>query len=336
MQIILLGSPGAGKGTQARLICERYHIPQISTGDMLRAAVKAETALGRQVAHCLEAGKLVPDDVISQLVLERIAQPDCEVGFLLDGFPRTLAQARALRGAHIIVDHVIEIAVEDTMIIKRTAGRRVHPGSGRTYNLDSQPPKVPGKDDVTGEPLIQREDDKAETVRKRLDVYHEQTKPLLDYFSNWSKQDRSAPFFTQVQGTGTIQEVSDRIIAVLDRGSAGFQTVTYAGFATFVEQHPLLILIFSAKWCNPCRSFTKICAKIAEQHPDIVFGIVDVDQEKQLAEEFDVRSIPAIMILRDSVVVFAESGVLSAASLNDLIAQARALDMSEVERDPSS
>lgn len=217
MRVILLGSPGAGKGTQAKFITEHYGIPQISTGDMLRAAIQANTALGQQVKQVMQAGKLVSDDIIIALVKERIQQADCQNGFLFDGYPRTLPQAEALRIAHIPIDAVIEINVNDEEIVKRLGGRWVHPASGRTYHIAYQPPRQNGKDDVTNEPLIQRDDDKEETVRKRLEVYHHQTKPLIDYYTQWKmSDDPAAPRYMQVNGQKSVQEVRDQIIQFLD------------------------------------------------------------------------------------------------------------------------
>src|SRR5512144_3040541 len=192
MRLILLGPPGAGKGTQAQYICDAYGIPQISTGDMLRAAVKAGTPLGRQVKKVMDSGALVSDDIIIGLVKERIAQPDCANGFLFDGFPRTIPQADALTAAGIKLDVVLEIDVPDEAIIERMSGRRTHPASGRTYHIKFNPPKVPDRDDVTGEPLIQRDDDKEETVRNRLAVYQRQTRPLVAYYSAWASQGDAA------------------------------------------------------------------------------------------------------------------------------------------------
>ena len=186
MKLILLGAPGAGKGTQAAFICQKYGIPQISTGDMLRAAVKAGTPLGVQAKAVMDAGQLVSDELIINLVKERIAQPDCAQGFLFDGFPRTIAQAEAMKAAGVKLDYVLEIDVPFDFIIERMRGRRSHPASGRTYHIKFNPPKVPGKDDLTGEPLVQRDDDKEETVKKRLDVYSQQTRPLVDYYSQWA------------------------------------------------------------------------------------------------------------------------------------------------------
>ncbi len=216
MNIILLGSPGAGKGTQAKFISAHYHIPQISTGDMLRSAVSQETTVGLQAKTIMEAGQLVPDDIIISLVEARIKQADCKNGFLLDGFPRTLAQAEALRKNHIVIDFVIEIAVDDEEIVKRLSGRRIHPDSGRVYHLLYNPPRIANQDDVTGEALIQREDDYEETVRKRLQVYHRQTKPLIYYYQDWQRRgDAGAPRFIQIDGRLSVQEVREQIFSAL-------------------------------------------------------------------------------------------------------------------------
>ena len=210
MRLILLGAPGAGKGTQAGVICKRYGIPQISTGDMLRAAVKAGTPLGLEAKKVMDSGSLVSDEIILGLVKERIAQPDCAAGFLFDGFPRTLPQADALKLNGVNLDYVLEIDVPDSAIIERMSGRRVHPGSGRTYHLRFNPPKVEGKDDVTGEPLVQRDDDREETVRKRLEVYRAQTRPLVDYY-------KAAPGakYRKISGIGRVDEVTQRALAAL-------------------------------------------------------------------------------------------------------------------------
>ncbi|ATA54635.1 adenylate kinase [compost metagenome] len=217
MRLILLGAPGAGKGTQATFICQKYGIPQISTGDMLRAAVKAGTPLGLQAKTIMDSGALVSDDLIINLVKERIAQPDCNGGFLFDGFPRTIPQADAMKAAGVKLDYVLEIDVPFGDIIERMSGRRSHPASGRTYHVKFNPPKVEGKDDVTGEELIQREDDKEETVRKRLDVYSQQTRPLVDYYSAWAKTDpAAAPKYRAIQGVGTVDEITQRALAALN------------------------------------------------------------------------------------------------------------------------
>ncbi|MBC7700166.1 adenylate kinase [Aquabacterium sp.] len=216
MRLILLGAPGAGKGTQATFLCQKYGIPQISTGDMLRAAVKAGTDMGLAAKKVMDAGGLVGDDIIIGLVKERIAQPDCAKGFLFDGFPRTIPQADAMKAANVSLDIVLEIDVPDSSIIDRMSGRRVHPASGRTYHVKFNPPKVAGKDDATGEDLIQRDDDKEETVRKRLEVYHQQTRPLVDYYSDWAATgDKSAPRYAKISGVGSVDEITTRALQAL-------------------------------------------------------------------------------------------------------------------------
>ena len=216
MRIILLGAPGAGKGTQATHIKEKYNIPQISTGDMLRAAVKAGTQLGLKAKKFMDAGGLVPDEVIIGLVKERIKDADCQAGFLFDGFPRTIPQAEAMKQAGVGIDYVVEIDVPDEAIVERMSGRRSHPGSGRTYHVKFNPPKVAGKDDLTGEDLVQREDDKEETVQKRLQVYHEQTKQLVGYYSDWANSGiGGAPKYVKVNGLGDMEKIRDNIFAQL-------------------------------------------------------------------------------------------------------------------------
>ena len=216
MRLILLGAPGAGKGTQATQICKKYGIPQISTGDMLRAAVKAGTPLGVEAKKVMDSGGLVSDDIIIGLVKERIAQPDCANGFLFDGFPRTIPQADAMKTAGVKLDVVLEIDVPDEAIIERMSGRRAHLPSGRTYHVKFNPPKVDGKDDVTGEPLIQRDDDREETVRKRLEVYQKQTRPLVDYYAKWAASgDAQAPRYARISGTGSVDEITQRAFAAL-------------------------------------------------------------------------------------------------------------------------
>ena len=213
MRAILLGSPGSGKGTQAKFVTEKYNIPQISTGDMLRAAVREGTPLGLEAKKVMDAGQLVSDQIILGLIKERIAQDDCRNGFLLDGFPRTIAQADGLAVMGVNIDQVIEIQVDDEEIVKRLSGRRVHPGSGRIYHVLFNPPKRDGLDDETGEPLIQRDDDKEETVRKRLTIYHEQTKPLVGYYQG--KAVNGGVKFSTVAGVGSVQEITDRVLAAL-------------------------------------------------------------------------------------------------------------------------
>lgn len=213
MRLILLGAPGAGKGTQAKFISEKYGIPQISTGDMLRAAVKAQTPLGLQAKQVMDAGGLVSDDVIIGLVKDRITQSDCAKGFLFDGFPRTIPQAQAMVNASVTIDHVVEIAVDDEEIVARLSGRRVHPGSGRVYHVIFNRPKREGLDDETGEPLVQRDDDSEETVRKRLKIYQEQTSPLIDFYQHMEGE--AAPIYHRIEGVGSVDEIRKTLFASL-------------------------------------------------------------------------------------------------------------------------
>jgi len=216
MRLILLGAPGAGKGTQATFICQKYSIPQISTGDMLRAAVKAGSPLGLELKKVMDSGALVSDELIINLVKERIAQPDCAQGFLFDGFPRTIPQADAMKAAGVKLDYVLEIDVPFDAIIERMSGRRSHPASGRTYHVKFNPPKVANVDDVTGEPLVQRADDKEDTVNNRLTVYSAQTRPLVEYYANWAKSDpAAAPKYRAISGTGGVDEITARAFAAL-------------------------------------------------------------------------------------------------------------------------
>ena len=216
MRLILLGAPGAGKGTQATFLCQKFGIPQVSTGDMLRAAVKAGTPLGLAAKKVMDSGALVSDDIIIGLVKERIAQPDCANGFLFDGFPRTIAQADAMKHAGVKLDVVLEIDVPDAAIVERMSGRRAHLPSGRTYHVKFNPPKVDGIDDVSGEPLVQRADDSEETVKKRLAVYHAQTRPLVDYYSQWAASgDAAAPRYRRIDGSGSVEAITTRALEAL-------------------------------------------------------------------------------------------------------------------------
>ena len=216
MRFILLGPPGAGKGTQASFVTQKYGIPQISTGDMLRAAIKTGSELGVKAKKLMNAGQLVSDDVILDLVKHRIDEPDCAGGFLFDGFPRTLAQAESMKQAGLHIDYVVELAVADEEIIQRMGGRRVHPASGRTYHVKFNPPKIADRDDLTGDPLILRQDDQPETVKERLHVYHAQTQPLIEYYSKWQATgDPKAPRYCRVSGTGTVEQIRDRVLSAL-------------------------------------------------------------------------------------------------------------------------
>jgi adenylate kinase len=216
MRIILLGMPGAGKGTQSRFLTDKYGIPQVSTGDMLRTAIKQGSPLGVEAKKYMDRGALVPDEIVIELVKHRVKEPECASGYIFDGFPRTIPQAEALRAAGIGVDFVVDIHVNDEEILKRMSGRRVHLGSGRSYHLQFNPPRVPGKDDLTGEDLVQRPDDKEETVRKRIGVYHIETRPLIDYYSKWAASgDKSAPRYVRIDGSGTVEQIRDRMLASL-------------------------------------------------------------------------------------------------------------------------
>jgi adenylate kinase len=216
MRLILLGPPGAGKGTQAGFLREKFGIPQISTGDMLRAAVKAGTPLGVAAKKVMDSGQLVSDEIILGLVKERLKEPDCANGYLFDGFPRTIPQAEAMKAANVAIDFVLEIDVPDEEIVTRMSGRRVHPSSGRTYHVKFNPPKAEGRDDATGEPLVQRDDDREETVKKRLEVYRAQTRPLIDYYGKWAASgDGKAPKYRKIAGTGKVDEISSRALGAL-------------------------------------------------------------------------------------------------------------------------
>ncbi len=222
MRIILLGLPGAGKGTQAQFLIARFGIPQISTGSMLRTEIDAATPLGKEAKKYMDGGNLVPDELVINMVNKRIAEPDCKSGFIVDGFPRTVAQAEVLRRSGVDIDYVIEIEVSDNEILRRMSGRRVHPASGRTYHIDFNPPRVPGKDDVTGEPLVQRPDDNETTVLRRIANYHEVTKPLVNYYLKWAEsRDPRAPKYVNLYGRGSIEHIRDKMFAALGQQQHG-------------------------------------------------------------------------------------------------------------------
>ena len=217
MRILLLGLPGAGKGTQAQFLVAKYGIPQISTGDMLRAAMKSNTPLGKEAKSYMDRGALVPDPLVIELVKERVREPDTAKGFIIDGFPRNIAQAEALRQAGIDINFVIEVEVDDSEILRRMSGRRVHPGSGRSYHVVFNPPRVPDRDDITGEPLVHRPDDDEQTVKRRIETYHSQTKPLVQYYLDWaSSSDPRAPHYVNIYGQGSVDHIRDKIFAALD------------------------------------------------------------------------------------------------------------------------
>lgn len=322
MRIILLGPPGAGKGTQSQLLSQRFNIPQISTGDMLRAAVKSGTPLGLAVKSVMDQGQLVSDDLIINLVKERISQTDCQKGFLLDGFPRTLAQAEALSHHKIQIDFVIELHIDDNKIVERMSGRLIHPASGRIYHRLYQPPKTPGLDDITQEPLLQRKDDQEETVRERLAVYHQQTEPLIKYYQEWSQSsDMTAPKFYRISADGKVGDVQNHVLQILAKPN-NLMILNERNFDEVINRHEIVLIDFWAPWCTPCLAQSKIIEQLTRHYPNIMFASVNIDEEKGLAEEFVVKSIPAIMILRNRVLVFAESGLLPMSNLVELLEQA--------------
>lgn len=331
MRIILLGSPGAGKGTQAHKLVEKYNIPQISTGDMLRAAVKAKTPLGQKVQAVMDSGALVSDAIIIDLVQERIAKPDCANGFLLDGFPRTIAQAQALSEAEIAIDQVIEIAVADEEIVKRLSGRRVHPASGRVYHTEYNPPKVAGVDDLTGEPLIQREDDKAETVLKRLAHYHDMTSPLVAYYQDLASKSTSLQFH-RVDGVQPVETIAAEIAQLLSAaGKSKVVTLTSEKFDAFVSEHPMVIVDFWAEWCQPCKHFGRVFSEVANAYGDqIAFASVDIEAEPDLAADLNIRSVPYVLIIRENIAIYAEAGALTKTELENLLEKTIAVEMETV------
>jgi len=283
MRIILLGGPGAGKGTQAKRLMAHFNIPQISTGDMLRTAIAQQTALGLSAQKIMQAGQLVSDDIIINLVKERLAKPDCDHGFLLDGFPRTLSQAKALEDAGIAIDHVIEIAVPDEEIIQRINGRRIDEA---------------------------REDDKEEVIRHRLEIYHEYTQPLVCYYKALSANKAThGPLFNTIDGLGTVDQVFQLIL---------------------IQLHPILFIDFWAPWCHPCLQFEEIYAKTAELYPSIVFSKINIKQSPDLAELFEIRSIPHLMVFKQGIAIYSDSGSIPYSTLKDLAEQALTADVSQI------
>jgi adenylate kinase len=331
MRIILLGAPGAGKGTQARFVQDSYQLPIIATGDMLRQAVANKTPLGLAAKAVMDSGKLIPDDIIIPLVLERVAQPDCAHGFVFDGFPRTLPQAQALREHGLHIDLVINFEIEDAHIIRRLGGRRVHPGSGRIYHLEHNPPRHTNKDDLTGEPLVQREDDQEDVIRKRLQVYHDQTEPLVAFYRDWAQAKRpDSPEFITLDAAGELDRIEAQLRQHLDRRHRIIQ-LTKDNFDAIVGPSDLLVIDFTADWCEPCQAFSKNFEALSKEFSDAVFAQINVGKHPDLAEEFNVRSVPTIMILRHHVAVFMQAGSISPAELKRLLQDAKALTMEEIQ-----
>lgn len=323
MRLILLGAPGAGKGTQAQFICEQYHIPKIGTGDMLREEIALGTPIGHNVKNIIAEGKLVPEEIVNELLMKRLKAPDCQSGFLLDGYPRTISQAETLIKAHISIDAVIEIHVSDDIIIERLSGRRIHPQSGRIYHILYNPPREEGKDDITQEPLIQRDDDKEVTIRKRLEVYHQQTEPLIEWYQ------KQGLHFIRINGSDTVNAIKDKIRQELMPPQ--IQTLTKSNFDQIITSNDLVLVDFWAAWCGPCRSFAEIYQAAAEKYPEVIFGKVDIENEPELADDFQVRSIPRLMVFRGNIAVFAESGAMTLEALEKIITEAKALDITALQ-----
>ena len=333
MRLMLLGCPGAGKGTQALKLVKALGIPQISTGDMLRSAIASGTEIGMNARKIMDAGQLVSDDIMIRLVKERLVEADCAKGFLLDGFPRTIVQAQALRDAGIHIDHVIEIAVDDEEIVRRISGRRVHPASGRVYHVLYHPPKQEGLDDETQEPLVLREDDQEEVVRHRLNVYYEKTKPLIHYYQNWAKDDDGfAPSFHSISGEGSVDDIFASILKVLGLAqSSAVQSVRHQDFDAILDKHPIVFVDFWAPWCEPCQQFKHTYAKVASEHRDIYFASVNIEQEPSLGELFELRSIPHLMVFKEGIAIYSESGSMPESALKELVQQSLAVDVSTIK-----
>lgn len=335
MRLMLLGGPGAGKGTQALKLMKTFHIPQISTGDMLRAAVASGSQIGKDVKKIMDEGRLVSDDIMIKLVEERLQADDCKAGFLLDGFPRTIPQAQALKDANIHLDHVIEIAVDEEEIVRRISGRRVHPASGRVYHVISHPPKQAGLDDETQEPLVLREDDREEIIRKRLQVYAEKTAPLIDYYQSWAKSgDTVAPKFHQISGEGDVEEIYANVLTTLGYTQQSLvQPIKADQFETLLAEKGILFVDFWAPWCVPCKQFKEIYATISAQYPNVFFGSVNIEQESALGELFELRSIPHLMVFKQGIAIYSESGSMPESILKELVEQALAVDVAAVREE---
>lgn len=333
MRLMLLGCPGAGKGTQALKLMKAFNIPQISTGDMLRAAIASGSPIGMNAKKIMDSGQLVSDDIMIALVAERLKQTDCQAGFLLDGFPRTIPQAQALRDAGIKIDHVIEIAVDDEEIVRRISGRRVHPASGRVYHTLYHPPKQEGLDDETHEPLVLREDDHEDIIRNRLQVYHEKTEPLIAYYQAWAKQgDAQAPVFDKVSGEGSVDGIFDSLLHVLGhQHSTSVVPIVGKEFDRLLKECTIVFVDFWAPWCVPCKQFKDTYESVSVQYPEVMFGSVNIEQESELAELFELRSIPHLMVFKQGIAIYSESGTMPESALKELVEQALAVDVDTIQ-----
>ena len=336
MRLMLLGGPGAGKGTQALRLMKTFNIPQISTGDMLRAAIAAGSELGLSAKKIMDAGQLVSDDIMIALVKERLQQDDCRHGFLLDGFPRTIPQADALKVAGIELDHVIEIAVDDDEIVRRISGRRVHPASGRIYHVQYNPPKKDGIDDETGDALVLRDDDREEIIRKRLEIYHHQTEPLIAYSQTWAQNKTThAPKFHRVLGEGSVDSIFQSILSVLESSDSqseggAVKAVTGDVFEVFIEEHPVVFVDFWATWCAPCKQFASVYERVAASNPNVTFASINIEHESELAEAFNIRSIPHLMVFKQGIAIYSEAGSMPESTLKELVEQALDADVSAI------
>lgn len=333
MRLMLLGCPGAGKGTQALKLMKTFHIPQISTGDMLRNAIASGSPVGLNAKKIMDAGQLVSDSIMIELVDDRLKQDDCQSGFLLDGFPRTIPQAQALRDANIIIDHVIEIAVEDEEIVRRISGRRIHPASGRVYHVLHQPPKQEGLDDETNEPLVLREDDREEIIRNRLTVYHDKTEPLIAYYQSWAESgDAAAPIFHRVSGDGSVDEIFERLLATLGHHKpSAVLPIQSTQFESLLAERDIVFVDFWAPWCVPCKQFKDTYEAVSAQYPDITFCSVNIEQESELAELFELRSIPHLMVFKQGIAIYSESGAMPESTLKELVEQALVVDVDTIK-----
>ena len=333
MRLMLLGCPGAGKGTQALKLMKHFHIPQISTGDMLRAAIASGHPLGLSAKKIMDQGLLVSDPIMIGLVEDRLKEDDCQAGFLLDGFQRTIPQAQALREAKVHLDHVIEIAVDDEEIVRRISGRRVHPASGRVYHVVYNPPKQEGLDDETQEPLVLREDDREEIIRNRLKVYHEKTEPLIEYYQSWADSgDSHAPVFHRVAGEGSVDEIFERMLSALGHKKASLVVPVRAeDFEALLAEKDIVFADFWAPWCVPCKQFKDVYEQVSAQYPNITFISINIEHESELATLFELQSIPHLMVFKQGIAIYSESGTVPESTLKELAEQALAVDMNAIK-----